>query len=69
MAPTPPFYQALNEFCERFGVEIAAKHEAENGQTWEIFIPNWGFLRETAADKCDPTTGYHSSPHKGCLLR
>jgi hypothetical protein len=34
-------------------------------------IPLWKAerIRKASDDKCDLGTGYHSSPHKGCILR
>lgn len=26
-------------------------------------------LKPAEGDRCDPARGYHSSPHKGCILR
>lgn len=40
----------------------------DGGYFWEVLEVH-GTLGVTAVDRCDPSRGYHATPHRGCILR
>lgn len=59
------------------GVIKAIEHAYPNATVREFPKPWWAseavpehfITPRTMADRCDPALGYHTTPHRGCIMR
>lgn len=66
----PPGARILDFGLYAEKTESGAWRYDHDGQYWEpeafpmelVSLPEW-------ADRCDPARDYHSTPHRGCILR